>query len=226
MRVNVQPPAGASVARSVGGQLLAPLILGTVCLTRCGGCSRQTAAQKAAAKKEEEAKAADEAKKKAEEEKKNKPFIIDRLTPMLSESLISTDKGAPLQLAKPGHWTTTVQPMKANLDDFDGRITLAVVDSKNRPLPLPHTRYQMVSSRPAILAKGRPKRVENEILIPTDSNKVNIRWDLSDRVSGATPQMQYESWLLMPAHQYFMLVLAKEPARYSFLKLTESVNAP
>jgi hypothetical protein len=226
MRVNAQPPAGASVARSASLQLLAIVLLGTTCLTGCGGCSRKTAAQKAAEKQAADAKAAEDAKKKAEEEKKNQPFVIERLRPLLSESLISTDKGGSLQLTKPGHWTTTVQPMKSNLEDFDGRITLAVVDGRGRPLPLPHTRYQMASSRPAILAKGRPKRVEDEILIPTESNKVNIRWELSDRLSGAIPRAETEPWLLMPAHQYFILVLAKEPARYSFLKLTESINAP
>jgi hypothetical protein len=227
MRVNVQPPVGASVARLAGIHLLAFVLLGMTCLTGCGGCSQKTAAQKAAEKKAEDEKAAEEAKKKAEEEKKNKPFVIERLTPMLSQSLISTDKNNSLQLAKPGHWTTTVQPMKANLEDFDGRITLTVVDSKGRPQALPHTRYDMVSSRPAVLAKGRPKRVENEILISTDSNKVNIRCELSDRLSGsAVTPPQTESWLLMPAHQYFILVLAKEPGRYAFLKLTESINAP
>ena len=30
----------------------------------------------------------------------------------------------------------------------------------------------------------------------------------------------------MPSHQYFMLVLAREPARYAYLKVTDSVRAP
>src|SRR5215213_8683150 len=92
-------------------QLLCLLLLGSVCLTGCGGCS-QTSAQKAAQqkKKEQDAEALLEARrKKLEEEKKKQPFTVERLTPLLSERLIATDEGLSLRLAKPGHWTTTVQ---------------------------------------------------------------------------------------------------------------------
>ena len=50
-------------------------------------------------------------------------------------------------------------------------MTCAVVDGRGRPLPLPHTPYQMTSSRPAVLAKGRTKRVENELLLPGDAKR-------------------------------------------------------
>jgi hypothetical protein len=179
-----------------------------------------------AAKQKADQEAAEEAKKKAEEEKKNKPFTVERLTPILSETLVSTEEGGSLRLTKPGHWTTTVQPVQANLNDFDGRITLAIVDSKQKPVALPHTRYEMVSSRPAVLAKGRPKRLENELLAPKDATKIQVRWELIDRASGAVAEQSTEPWTLMPAQQYFLVVLAKEPGRYAFLKLTDTVRAP
>jgi hypothetical protein len=203
------------------------LLFGAFGIAISGGCKAQTPAQKAAAKKQADAKAAEEAKKKAEEEKKKKRFDNGRLTPMLSEGLVSTEEGGSLRLAKPGHWTTTVQAMKANHEDFDGRITLAAVDSKNRPLPLPHTSFEMISSRPAVLAKGRPKRVENELLVPPEATKLQVTSELVDRASGAVAeQSTADLWTLMPSHQYFMLVLAKEPTRYAYLKVTDSIRAP
>src|SRR5688572_9847141 len=188
MRANA-PSLSCAAAAHRGARLLVCLaLLGAACVAIGGGCKEQTAAQKTAAKKQADAKAAEEAKKKAEEEKKKKPFDNGRLTPMLSEGLVSTEEGGSLRLAKPGHWTTTVQVMKANHEDFDGRITLAAVDSKNRPLPLPHTSFEMISSRPAVLAKGRPKRVENELLVPPEATKLQVTSELVDRASGAVAE--------------------------------------
>jgi hypothetical protein len=160
-----------------------------------------------------------------EEEKKKKEFVIDRLTPMLSEDLVVTEEGGSLRLAKPGHWTTTVQAMRANLDNFEGRITCAVLDAKGRPVALPHTPYQMTSSRPAVLAKGRTKRVENELLVPTDVPRMQVRSQLT-RTDGRDAAVSDELWTLMPSNQYFFLVLAREPARYAYLKITDTVRAP
>ncbi len=217
----------AVAAPRAARQLLCLVLLASTCLTGCGGCN-QTASQKAAQKKQEDAEALLEARrKKLEEEKKIKPFVIDRLTPLLSERLIATDEGVSLRLAKPGHWTSTVQQMKANLDNFEGRITSAVLDTKGRPIALPHTPYQMTSSRPAVLAKGRTKRVENELLVPTDVKRLQVRSQLINRISGReeVPPSE-ELWTLMPSHQYFMMVLAREPARYAFLKVTDSIRGP
>jgi hypothetical protein len=210
-------------------QCLALLLMGCVCLTGCGGCG-QTAAQKAAAakKKPVDAEAELEARrKKLEEEKKKKEeFAVKRLTPLLSEGLIGTEEGASLQLAKAGHWTTTVQSMRANLDNFEGRISCAVLDTKGRPIALPHTPYQMTSSRPAVLAKGQTKRVENELLIPSDVNRLQVKSQLVDRNTGRHAHESDELWTLMPSHQYYMMVLAREPSRYAYLKVTDAVRAP
>jgi hypothetical protein len=200
--------------------------LGTTCLTGCGGCTKQTPAQQAA-KKQKDAEAELEARrKKLEEEKKKQPFLVQPLTPMLSEELVSTDEGASLRLTKPGHWTTTVQATRANLDNFEGRITCTVVDGRGRPVPLPHTPYHMTSSRPAVLVKGRTKRVENEVLVPSDSNRVQIRTTLTNRINGAEEHATLDHFTLMPSHQYFILVLAREPSRYAYLKVADSIRAP
>ncbi len=195
------------------------LLLAVTCLTGCGGCRQKSAAELAieARKKAE----ADAEKEKKKEEKKD-PLEIAPAIPLLSESLVSTDDEASLRLTKPGHWTTTVQRMRANEDNFEGRTTLTAVDEKGRPLPLPHTQFSLSSSRPALLAKGRVKRVQNEILLPPDAKEPRVRSTLI----GGVEDSRVNEWSLMPSNQYFVLVLAREPGRYAFLKVSDAVRAP
>jgi hypothetical protein len=200
--------------------------MGMTCLTGCGGCADAKAKAKAAAKAKAQ-KSAEELEKEKKKKKPKPPYELGSVTPRLSEGLISADKNIPLPLAKPGHWTSTVQRMKANLDNFEGRTTVAAVDDRGRPLVLAHTPFQMTSTRPALLAKGQAKRVENELLIPSDVTKLRVSADLASRSTGTLVERRpAERWTMMPSHQYFLLVLAREPARYAFLKVTDTVRAP
>ena len=225
MRIEGRQSSCAVDARRGSQSLLILVLLALTSLTGCGGCS-QTEAEKIAERKARDQKAIAEAKKKAEEEKKKAPFVIGRLTPLLSENLIETEEGLSLRLAKPGHWATTIQPMKANLDDFEGRITIAAVDPAGKPMSIPHTAYEMTSSRPAVLAKGRTKRVENELLIPSDAARLNVSSELTNTAGSLADNETIEPWTLMPSHQYFFMVLAREPSRYAFLKVVDAVKAP
>ena len=77
----LSPCAGRT--RLAARQWLCLILLGTTCLTGCGGCRQQTPAQQAA-KKEKDAEAELEARrKKLEEEKKKQPFLVQPLTPLL-----------------------------------------------------------------------------------------------------------------------------------------------
>jgi hypothetical protein len=222
-----RPTIPATRARRPTARLLLGLaLLGSSCLVGCGGCTQQTPAQKAAQeKKQREQEEVEAAKKKLEAEKKE-PFVIGMLTPLLSETLTSVEDSASLRLAKPAHWTATVQPIKANLDDFDGRITLAAVDAKSRPLPLPHTPFEMTSGRPAVLAKGRTKRVESELLTPGQTSRLQVSSELFSRDTGHSERRTVEPWTLMPSYQYFLVVLAREPASYAYLKVADSTRVP
>ncbi|MCA9233889.1 MAG: hypothetical protein KDA44_00360 [Planctomycetales bacterium] len=205
------------------------LVLLAACLgaSGCSGC-RQDAAQNAAGKnnasKDEDAKEKDD---EDEEKKKIPDFEITPLTPLLSESIVETEGGQSLALAKPGHWTATSQRMKANADDLEARTILEVLDSKGEPQPLPHTPYDLVSSRPAVLAKGQEKRIEAGLLIPDQSGRFQVEARL-ERASGSAVREAPPpaSWRAMPSYQYFLVVLAAEPAQYTFLKVTNSVRAP
>jgi hypothetical protein len=190
-------------------------------LTGCGGCSSQTAAQNTG--QQQKAKSAQTEKEKQEKEEKE-PLEISAPAPLFSESNRATDDGASALLAKPGHWTTTVQTMQANQENFEGRATLAAVDARGRTLGLPDTSYEMISSRPVLLAEGRGKRVLGELLIPPDARGVRVAGALT--ASGAEQRKSFQRWALMPSHQYFLVVLAREPASYAFLKVADAVRAP
>ena len=112
MRMDDCRSSCAGDARRGSQSLLLLVLMALSALTGCGGCN-QTAAEKAAERKARDQQAIAEAKKRAEEEKKKEAFVVGRLTPLLSENLIETEEGFSLRLAKPGHWATTIQPMKA-----------------------------------------------------------------------------------------------------------------
>jgi hypothetical protein len=196
---------------------LAALVL---CLSGCGGCGQSTTGQNAPQTQAEKDAAA---KKKKEEEEKD-AFEIGPVTPLLSESIPAADDGRPLSLAKPGHWTATVQRMAANQEDFEGRTTVAAVDARDQPLPLPETQFAMTASRPALLAKGRAKRVQNELLPPASDKPIRVRSTLQR--GGAVVGAREQDWELMPSYQYFLMVLAREPQRYAFLKVADAIRAP
>lgn len=226
---NLSPPAPmprhSSKCSSAPLVRLLLVLMSLVCLTGCGGCDTRTAAQKARQAAKEKLEAEEKKKKEEEEKKKKEPFQLAPVTPLLSEAIVSTTDEGSVRLAKPGHWTATVQQMLANDDNFNGRTTVAAVDSRQRPTPLPDTSFAMISSRPALLAKGRPKRVLNEVLPPPGATRMQIHSALT--AGGGTPvDATQDLWTMMPSHQYFLMVLAREPARYAFLKVADSVRAP
>ncbi|HMP07504.1 MAG TPA: hypothetical protein PJ982_14230, partial [Lacipirellulaceae bacterium] len=150
-------------------------------------------------------------------------FELDAPAPLLSEQLQDADSGRPLRLAKPGHWTATVQQMQANRGDLTGSATVAAVDDRDRPAALPHLPLALISTRPTALAQGRPKRVLQQVFIPPEVDEPRVLGTLDDRGEAARA---VAAWTAMPSHQYFLVVLARQPARYSFLKLVDSVRAP
>jgi hypothetical protein len=201
------------------------VLMSLQCLTGCGGCSAKSAAERARQAQKEKLEEEEKKKREEEENKKKVPFILGPVTPVLSEPIVSTETEGSVRLAKPGHWTATVQQMLAQLEDFSGRTTVTAVDGRGRPRPLPDTGFAVIASRPALLAKGRPKRVLNEVLPPPGAARLPVNADLRS-AGGATVEPSPTLWTLMPSHQYFFVVLAREPARYAYLKVADAVRAP
>ena len=172
--------------------------------------------------------AQEEAEADAEKKKKD-DYEIGPLTPLLSQSLIDTETDDPIRLAKPGHWTATVQQMQANYDDFNGRTVVAAVDSKTKdPLQLQYTGFALVSRREVVLAKNQPKWVQNELFIPDNAKPIQVATHVERGGSGQRLDNSVRSsrWTTMPAHQYFFVVLASTPEQYGFLNSSDSVRGP
>lgn len=195
----------------------------------CGGCDSQ---QNNQLQGETDVEARN--KKLAADKLNEKPLEIKPLLPMIGQEPVPETDGeelpkdnpAPRLLIKPGHWTTTVQEMKANYEDFVGRSSADLVDMRLRPAPLDHTNFTFQSARPVALAKGRMKRVEAELFFPEQGKGKQIQSTLSNRDSGQMVNTPQPLLLKMPSYQYFVVVLAKEIDKYGFLKVTDAVRMP
>ena len=192
----------------------------------CGGCETKKSAQQAGKKSEEE-------KKKAAEKKEKKPPLeigpllaqLGQAEPFDQEEGSADAETGPRLLVKSGHWTPTVQKMKANYEDFVGRTMVGLFDERNQPSVLQNTRFTYEATRPVVLAKGRAKQVTGEIFVPEYTTGKRIQSTLLNRDSGSRESRSL-SLLKMPSYQYFIVVMAKEFSRYSFLKVTDTVRAP
>ncbi|MAT73402.1 MAG: hypothetical protein CMJ58_28290 [Planctomycetaceae bacterium] len=206
---------------------LAWLLAAWLCASGCGGCGDDGSGAGANGQNGAEGEQ-DEDQDKEKEEKKEPDYQVSRLMPLLSAGIIDADGGQALALVKPGHWTATSQYIKANKDDLEARTVLEVLDSKGNPEPLPHTPYQLVASRPAVVAKDQEKRIEAELFVPEQLGTFQVGSRLERAVSGyAIDDVPPPGpWRAMPSYQYFMLVLAEDPAQYAYLKVTDAVRAP
>lgn len=193
---------------------------GMLAVAGCGGCGSE----------DDAAADADAAAEEADpEKKKEKDFLFGRPTPLLSRSIVEAETTEPIPLVKPGHWTAVVQQMQANYDDFSGRTTLAPVDAEQGdPIPLQQTTFTLLSQRPVVLAKRQPKWITNELYIPDGLERILVdsRIERGESASVVHQIPKPRPWTPMLPHQYFFLVLARDPGRYAFLKVTDSVRGP
>jgi hypothetical protein len=209
-------------ARSLIWLLLVSVLLG---MTGCGGCRSETPQQRQArldAEAEQRAKEKEEEEKRKEEERKKQPFVVE--APVTKPS----DTELQISRAKRGHWMTVTQLMKSNYEDWGGETTLQVVDKTGDAVPIALTPFELSSSRPVQLAKGRPRYVENVFFVPQAAGSSSVKCTLRERnygaVVGGIPLGSPLS--MMESYQYFFVVLAKEPSRYTFVKSLNGVLVP
>lgn len=172
----------------------------------------------------EQAADATEKKKKEDADKEKKPPVppIDIKAPIV----LPSEPKVPLPPVKPGHWATASQEITANNQDFVGDSRLSVVDGQYRPYPVASTPFYVRSSRPVLLAKGRPKSTQTTFFIPQSGQTVRIALDLEERARGSGPAQSVTPLVQMPSYQYNFVVLAKSPSRYSYIKTIDSVKSP
>ena len=198
----------------------------------CGGCDSKKTGQKQTEKEAEQEKKKLAAKKK-KDDREIKPLLplLGQESPPptddLPENVGPTGNVGPRLLVKPGHWTTTVQEMKSNDEDFVGISSTTLVDINQKARALEHTNFTFRSSRPVALAKGRTKRVEGHLFIPEQNKVARVQATLVNRNTGRRePKVPQPLLTKMPSYQYFVVVLSKEISRYAFLKVTDAVRMP
>ena len=176
----------------------------------CGGCQNSVTADRDALKKKQEEE------EKREREKPKPPFEPGKMVTQPNNLLTDRQES----LIKPGHWTNVTFEMTANLDDFSGEL---VTD----PFPLEGMPFELGTSRPVQLPKEQPKHLEVTLYVPAGrgSSRMITRRLLTGRRGREILQETFPTTML-PAHQFYFLVLAERPDSYSFLRETPAVDPP
>jgi hypothetical protein len=163
-----------------------------------------------------------EAKQKQEEAEKKKLEDFEIASPAVQPSEPKADH----QFVKPGHWTSATERMTANFADFVGQSNVTIVKGQNDVYPVDHTQFQLRSTRPVTLSKGRPKEIDSTFLAPLAKDEMQLATELTERGFGATARPSPAPLTRMPSYQYHFVILAKEPNRYAFIKSLDSVKVP
>lgn len=206
--------------------LLVALCVGTIALPGCGGCWGGNNATTAAAKKkkDDEEKEKQKKKKKAEKPKEDFEPVAIRMLPSDDPTQLQR---TPAIHAKPGHWISLSETLKANNFDFPGELaTFAEMPATNRPLPVEETTQLLSNWCPAILPKGQAKRIESLIYLPrrratnlsavTNLNAVySLRTELRSSRGGRAELFASTQSTSLKSYQYLIVVLASNPAAYS-----------
>ena len=197
---------------------------------------------KSAAGKDDKSKAADKkdgteeddlekelAKRKKAEKKP--PFEVDDFRIMPYDNF---DEESRKQLvivpAKPGHWSSSVRSIKANDDNFAGKLEMYLSKGGGIEKPVPHTRYWMQYARPVTLTKGETRYPELDFFLPIDpesSVSATLSSNLSLRGSGRPVLSGEQHGLqLMQRHEQFMVVLCSNTAAHGFWRLSDLARPP
>ncbi|MEM7315614.1 MAG: hypothetical protein AAF497_20945, partial [Planctomycetota bacterium] len=217
---------------------------GLVVLTGCEGCSNPLVRKKT----DEELRKEAEGKK----EKPKDPFEPIKMTvlpgtiPIDEEPTIDIEEdGGELDpeddptsdnmfrrvAAKPGHWVHARYKLKSNNADFKGEIMVQCVNQRLDAMPLEQSPYWVTTTRPAALPKGQSKEVEVPLFIsvpPSRSRRTvqimgRLRTRGGGRDVGVTDTMPI---MRLKPYQYHMVVLARSPDRYGYLRTLDTIKPP
>lgn len=181
------------------------LCLLLVTLPGCSGCRSQTA------KKDDE--------KKAEKPKEDLESREIRILP--------TDDNLAHYGAKPGHWVSLREDLRANRADFKGELVVFPTDRNGRAIRLSTSSYRPQFVRGSVLPKGQFKSLELTCYIPvrTEAGKqIFLQSELRTEYGGAVRHLKSQVTNSLQPHQMFLVVLARRPDTYSYVKTIESVR--
>ena len=109
---------------------------------------------------------------------------------------------------------------------LSGRLTLRLIDSNSEPTRFVPTEFTLESTRPLALPKGLPKQIAGSLFLPENSTGRLLDISLQSLDSGLEKQLNSPILQKMPSYQYYLVVLSKEPSRYGYLKVADTIKAP
>ncbi len=205
----------------------------------CGGCRQDPLARK---KTEDEKRKEEELGQKKEKPKPDfEPFkvtVLPGTIPLVEDEETidgtveeSPDSPLPGRLsAKPGHWVHARYLLKANNADFQGELMAQCVDRKLDAMELEKSPFWVTSTRPAVLPQGQSKEIEIPVFVavPTqrDRTTVQVLAHLRTRGGGRNVMQDAVPTTRLKPHQYHLVVLAREPNRYGYLRALPAIKPP
>lgn len=182
----------------------------------CAGGPDNELAKKEKDKKEEEAKR----KKKKEDEKKKQriepyDFVSRPSTGVLKQTLV-----------KPGHWTSVTLEAQANYEDMRGKLVTELLAAGGVPADLDGDLFRLQISRPVVLPKGQKRSLEFPQFTPAISPVQSMETHFNLGLGGRVERQTIERLSFLPQHQYYMVVLARNPEPYRYLLNLDSVKFP
>lgn len=117
---------------------------------------------------------------------------------------------------KPGHWMPLAIEVQANRDDLRGAVEAGFAAADGLPAPIPPQGDRVGIERTLVVAKGQRRVVETLAYAPLSEAPHRFEARLLDRDGNRLASAGVAARPLA-AHQYFILVLAREPERYRYL---------
>ncbi len=176
-------------------------------LPGCSGCRPQASNTKDGEKKKEE---------------KPKEDIESR-----EIQILPTDENLAHYGAKPGHWIGLRHNLRANRADFKGEIVVFPTERNGGALPLANSPYRPLFIRPAVLPKGQYKSIELTCFVPVraeSGKQIYLQSELRTEYGGAVRHLKSQVTNSLRPHQAFLVVLARRPDTYAYLKTLQSVR--
>lgn len=194
-----------------------PLLLVTCLLliVGCSGCRPQST-------EEPESKSAAKTAAAGAEKKKREPFESGEL------KVLPADDNLAAHGVKSGHWVAARNEWKSTQSDARLELAVAPVGLDGQPIPFGESGYSLEYSRPVVLPKGQNKSFELPCFVakssdPSAANR-NVVLASNLRAGGSSVHDKGQLTNRLRPHQMHLVVLARRPDAFAYLKSLETVR--
>jgi hypothetical protein len=144
--------------------------------------------------------------------------------------VLPTDATTALQTVKPGHWFSVQQELKSNRADFFGELDCRCGNQSGVPIPLRQSSVGLHVCRPVSLPKGQSKTFELTYFVgdPIEQQRIWLYSDLRLPFGGAVRSVESQPAqpIRLKPYQAELVVLARRPDAYGYLKTLPSIRPP